>query len=72
MAMSAAHTSTGSWFCGADGRRYGLEIVVVVGAKILLLYALYVLFVAPQARVDTSAPALRERLTEPSSRQARP
>jgi hypothetical protein len=70
--MGAVRTSTGSWFRTADGRRYGLEIVVVISAKILLLWGLYVVFVAPQARVDTSPPALRERLTESSPVQATP
>jgi len=70
--MSAARNSAGSWFRTADGRRLGLEIALVIGAKILLLYALYVLFVAPQARVDTSAAALRARLTETPPVQAMP
>ena len=70
--MSAARTSAGSWFRTADARRYRLEIAVVIGAKILLLCALYVLFVAPQARIDTSPPALRERLTETSPTQSTP
>ena len=70
--MSAARSSAGSWFRTAEGRRYGIEIALVVGAKILLLCALYVLFIAPQLRVDTSPPALRARLTDTPPVQATP
>ena len=54
--------SAGAWFRTADGRRFKLHFAWLLVAKAVLLAALYFLCIAPQARVDTSAAAVRERI----------
>jgi hypothetical protein len=53
-----------SWFRSRAGRRYGLELALVVLAKIALLLALYFLFIAPQARTDTSPSSVQQHLLD--------
>ena len=53
-----------SWFRSAAGRRYGIEIGVIVVAKLIALIVLYAAFVASQPRADASADALRAHLLD--------
>ena len=48
-----------AWFRSAPGRRYGIELAVIVLAKLLLLALLYALIVAAQPRTDTSTASMR-------------
>ena len=51
-----------SWFRSAAGRRFGLEIAVIVLAKIAILVVLYLAFVATQPRTDTSPASMRAHM----------
>lgn len=63
MTMPAQSSATaGAWFRTADGRRFKVHFAWLLAAKAVLLAALYFLCIAPQARVDTSAAAVRERI----------
>lgn len=53
-----------SWFRSDHGRRYGRDIAIIVVLKLVLLIALYVFFVAPQPRADTSPDATRQHLLD--------
>jgi hypothetical protein len=48
-----------SWFRSAAGLRYGIEIAVIVLAKLAILVLLYLVFIAPQPRADTSPASVR-------------
>jgi hypothetical protein len=48
-----------SWFRSAAGLRFGVEVGVIVLAKLAVLVLLYAVFIAPQPRADTSAAAIR-------------
>ena len=48
-----------SWFRSAAGLRFGIEVGVIVLAKFVVLVLLYVVFVAPQPRADTSPASMR-------------
>jgi hypothetical protein len=48
-----------SWFQGRAGRRFGLEMGLVVLAKLAALTLLYFVFIAPQPHADTSAASVR-------------
>jgi hypothetical protein len=48
-----------SWFRSAAGLRFGVEVGVIVLAKFAVLVLLYLVFVAPQPRADTSAGSMR-------------
>jgi hypothetical protein len=43
-----------SWFRSAEGRRYLRRFGALIALKIILLTALYFVFIAPQPRADTS------------------
>ena len=62
--------SAGAWFRSADGLRFKIHFAWLLAAKAVLLAALYFLCIAPQARVDTSAAAVRERILPASDRAA--
>lgn len=47
------------WLRRPAGRRYLCELALLLAAKLALLIVLYVVFVAPQPRADTSAAAVR-------------
>ncbi len=49
------------------GRRYFLELALIIVAKIVVLSIIYVVLIAPQPRADTSPAAIRARLTDSSS-----
>jgi hypothetical protein len=51
-----------SWFRSAAGLRFGVEIGVIVLAKLAVLVLLYVVFIAPQPRADTSPASVRARM----------
>jgi hypothetical protein len=51
-----------SWFRSAAGRRFGLEIAIIVLAKIAILVLLYLAFVAAQPRADTSPASMRAHM----------
>lgn len=56
---AVVHRSDRSWFRTAAGRRFGVEIGLIVLAKAALLTLLYFALVAPQPRADTSPAAMR-------------
>jgi hypothetical protein len=60
------HSAT-SWFATRAGRRYGVELGLLVLAKLVLLSALYLLFIAPQPRADTSPEAVQSHLLDAKS-----
>jgi hypothetical protein len=62
--MTASGYSTTSWFATRGGRRYGIELGLLLLAKLALLTALYFLFIAPQPRADTSPGALQNHLLD--------
>jgi hypothetical protein len=43
-----------SWFRSVEGRRYGRHFLGLIALKIVLLTALYFVFIAQQPRADTS------------------
>jgi hypothetical protein len=55
----AARPSDRSWFRSAAGLRFGVEVGVIVLAKLAALVLLYFAFIAPQPRVDASPAATR-------------
>ena len=61
-----AHKAT-SWFATRAGRRYGAELALLLLAKLVLLAALYFLFIAPQPRTDTSPDAVQSHLLDAKS-----
>jgi hypothetical protein len=48
-----------SWFRSPAGLRFGVEVGAIVLAKIVVLILLYVVFIAPQPRTDTSPASVR-------------
>jgi hypothetical protein len=62
---AAPHES--SWFRGRAGRRYGLELLVLLLAKLVALTILYFAFIAPQPRADTSRAAMQRHLFDTPS-----
>jgi hypothetical protein len=56
-----------SWFASRGGRRYTLELAVVVIAKLVALTILYFAFIAPQPRTDLSPDALQRHLLDAQS-----
>ncbi len=68
--MDPRERQTRSWFRSAAGIRFGLEVAAIVLAKIAVLVLLYLAFVAPQPRVDTSPAALRDHVAGPSGHGA--
>ncbi len=51
-----------SWFRSAAGLRFGIEVGVIVLAKFVVLVLLYVVFIAPQPRADTSPASMRAHM----------
>jgi hypothetical protein len=51
-----------SWFRSAAGLRFGIEVGVIVLAKFVVLVLLYVIFIAPQPRADTSPASMRAHM----------
>jgi len=47
------------WLRRPAGRRYLLELGLILATKLALLIVLYLVFVAPQPRADTSAASVR-------------
>jgi hypothetical protein len=62
--MTSSGLSATSWFATRAGRRYGIELGLLLLAKLALLTALYFLFIAPQPRADTSPGAVRSHLLD--------
>ena len=62
----SGHSAT-SWFATRAGCRYGIELGLLLLAKLALLMALYFLFIAPQPRADTSPGAVRSHLLDAKS-----
>jgi len=56
---AVVHPAERSWFRTAAGLRFGVEIAVIVLAKLVVLVLLYFIFVAPQPHADTSPAAMR-------------
>jgi hypothetical protein len=56
-----------SWFRSAAGLRFGLEIAVIVLAKLAALVLLYFVFIAPQPRTDVSPASMRAHVLSGSS-----
>ena len=65
--MSAERHNPASWFATRAGRRYGIELAVLLLAKFALLAALYFLFIAPQPRADTSPGAVQRHMLDAAS-----
>ncbi len=61
---AAPRQSANSWFRSPAGRRYGLELTLVVLAKLIALTILYYAFIAPQPRTDLSPGALQQHLLD--------
>jgi hypothetical protein len=59
----SGHSAT-SWFATRAGRRYGVELGLLLLAKLALLTVLYFLFIAPQPRADTSPGAVQNHLLD--------
>ena len=59
----SGHSAT-SWFATRAGRRYGVELGLLLFAKLILLVALYFLFIAPQPRTNTSPDAVQSHLLD--------
>jgi hypothetical protein len=56
---AAAKPVDRSWFRSAAGLRFGIEVGVIVLAKLAALVVLYFVFIAPQPRIDASPAATR-------------
>ena len=57
--------SARSWFRSRGGRRFGVEIGVILFAKVVLLGALWHLVIKPQPRADTSPAAIERHFGAP-------
>ncbi|HEY0178956.1 MAG TPA: hypothetical protein VGC30_04920 [Dokdonella sp.] len=69
--MSAAFRhAERSWFRSRAGRRFGLELVLIVGVKLLLLTALWLVCFRPYPRPDHDAVAVARHLLSPSPENA--
>ncbi|MBN8885974.1 MAG: hypothetical protein J0I77_09660 [Rudaea sp.] len=53
-AISPRPDPASSWFRSVEGRRYGRHFLGLIVLKIVLLTALYFVFIAQQPRADTS------------------
>ena len=62
--MDRTDTSSTTWFASRAGRRYKLELALVVVAKLVALTILYYAFIAPQPRADVSVDALQHHLLD--------
>lgn len=63
--MQSTHRGAArSWFATRAGRRYNLELAVVVLAKLVALTILYYAFIAPQPRADASSAAMQRHLLD--------
>jgi hypothetical protein len=67
---AAAANANRSWFNSAAGLRFGIEIGAIVLAKFALLILLYLAFVTPQPRTDTSPTAMRAHVLPAASAAA--
>jgi hypothetical protein len=56
-----------SWFRTRDGRRFGIEFALIIGVKLVLLVAIWVLCFRPHPRPDTSPAAIEKHLAPPES-----
>lgn len=62
--MQSAHCNARSWFTTRAGRRYNLELALVVLAKLVALTILYYACIAPQPRADLSPGAVQRHLLD--------
>ncbi|MEO8803070.1 MAG: cytochrome oxidase putative small subunit CydP [Rudaea sp.] len=64
--MPASNTAARKfpWFGSRAGRRYKLELCVLVVAKLAALTLLYFAFIAPQPRADISPGAVQHHLLD--------
>lgn len=65
--MQSTHCHARSWFTTRAGRRYYLELTLVVLAKLVALTILYYAFIAPQPRTDLSPGAVQHHLLDANS-----
>jgi hypothetical protein len=65
--MTSSGQGAASWFATRAGRRYGVELGLLLLAKLVLLSALYFVFVAPQPHADTSSAAMQSHLLDAQS-----
>jgi hypothetical protein len=49
------------------GRRYFLELALIIAAKLVVLCVIYFVLIAPQPRADTSSAAIRAHITDSSA-----
>ncbi len=73
--MDRLNSNAASWFATRAGRRYKLEMALVVIAKLVALTILYFAFIAPQPRADLSSGAMQRHLldsTAPTHSDAAP
>ena len=59
---AVVHQADRSWFRSAAGLRFGIELGVILLAKLAVLVLLYAVFIAPQPRADTSPASVRAHL----------
>jgi hypothetical protein len=55
------------WLSSRVGRRYKMELALVVIAKLIALTILYYAFIAPQPRTDLSPSAMQHHLLDAES-----
>ena len=65
--MQSTHFDARSWFTTRAGRRYRLELTLVVLAKLVALTILYYAFIAPQPRAELSPGAVQHHLLDAES-----
>ncbi len=59
-------------FLSLLGRRYFLELALIIAAKFVVLVVIYFVLIAPQPRADTSPAAIRAHITDSSTGTPRP
>ena len=55
-----------AWFRTRDGRRYGVEIGVIIVVKLALLVLLWFVFIKPWPRPETPAARVVQQLYQPA------
>jgi hypothetical protein len=60
-----------AWFRTRDGRRYGVEIGVIIVVKLVLLVALWFVFIKPWPRPQTPPAVVVQQLYHPAVPAAR-
>ena len=64
-------TSGDAWFRTRDGRRYGMEIALIILVKLALLVVLWFVFIKPWPRPETPPATVVQQLYLPAMPAAR-